>query len=622
MAALVFGLRHFRQYLLGRHFVVRVDHMALTYYRKCREPTGQHARYLDFIAEFDFDCQYREGRRHGNCDGLSRLSPCEIDSGEPCNQCNRRVNGRHVPADENADVCRVTTRASSKRQEGSTGMDGDASERGGASAAAPLVDPNRGRVETRLPRDAAAALTGRPSKSNSGKRRKRNMGLLGRTAPAAATAGIGDWNPAFLRDRQLQDPDIGQAMQWVEGDSGRPPWDAVASGSQFLRSLWQQYESLVLRDGALYRIFHDPNGMAQFYQYVLPADLKVPFLELIHNDAAGHLKFVKCVEHVTRRAWWSSWRRDLKLFIQCCTVCSAYHRGPTPRQSNLRPMVLGGPGERWSLDLTGPHPTSNGYKYLFTALCPFSKYGIAVPIRNKDASTVARALVDHVFLKWGLCFEILSDQGKEFEAELLTELLSILGVVKLRSSGYRPQTNGACESWHRTLNSLLAKVVSDSQHDWSSYVAYVVFCYNATPHSATGFAPHFIMTGQQPRWNVDFLLNNVCETQQTIPEYTSTVLMKLDHAFELTREHLRQNALSMSTWYNRKTKPRSFAQGDVVRVYNPRRFKGRSPKWQSFYRDTAVVERRLNDATYVVKSATWKKAKVVHVDKLKLDHRF
>lgn len=101
-------------------------------------------------------------------------------------------------------------------------------------------------------------------------------------------------------------------------------------------------------------------------------------------------------------------------------------------------MVLGGVAERWSIDVIGPHPPSSGYKYLFTALCPFSKYVIAVPIRNKEAATLAKVLVDHVFLKCGLCFEILTDQGKEFEAELLGELLKIL-VVKLRTSGYRPK---------------------------------------------------------------------------------------------------------------------------------------------------------------------------------------
>ena len=198
-------------------------------------------------------------------------------------------------------------------------------------------------------------------------------------------AGMGDWSSVDLSNRQSEDPDIGPVLQWLTSGSGRPAWDEVKSASPFTRSLWQQYESLVLRNGALYRIFHNTNGLAEYYQYVLPATLKIPFLELVHGDAAGHLKFAKCTEHVNRRAWWPTWRRDLNLFIGCCNACAAYHRGTLPRQGNLRSMVLGGPGERWSIDLTDPHPASNGYKYLFTALCPFSKFVIAVPIRKKEA---------------------------------------------------------------------------------------------------------------------------------------------------------------------------------------------------------------------------------------------
>jgi hypothetical protein len=143
----------------------------------------------------------------------------------------------------------------------------------------------------------------------------------------AVAAGVGDWDAKLLRDHQLADPDIGPALRWIDEGTGRPDWVEVKSRSPFLRFLWQQYESLVTRDGVLYRIFHDVNGLALYYQYVLPASLKVPFLELIHADAAGHLKFAKCIEHVTRRAWWLSWRRDLKLFCDCCSVCAAYHRG-------------------------------------------------------------------------------------------------------------------------------------------------------------------------------------------------------------------------------------------------------------------------------------------------------
>ena len=370
MSALIFGLRHFRQYLLGRHFLVRVDHMAITYYRKVREPTGQLARHMDFIAEFDFDCRYRAGRTHINCDTLSRLSPCEVDSGEPCRQCQLRVTGRHGNAE--GEVFRVTTRAGSRQQTGlgltddngaaATGPDAGLVVQRSAHRAVPPIDLVNDHVV--LPATMTVDV-GRPP-APARRRRGQAWGLLDRTAPAAVAAGVGDWNAQFLRDQQLADPDVGPALRWIDGGDGRPVWGDVKSCSPYLRSLWQQYESLVLRDGVLHRIFHDVNGLAQYYQYVLPASLKVPFLELIHSDAAGHLKFAKCIDHVTRRAWWLSWRRDLKLFCDCCSICSAYHRGAAPRQGRLHPMVLGGPGERWAIDLTGPHPSSNGYQYLFT----------------------------------------------------------------------------------------------------------------------------------------------------------------------------------------------------------------------------------------------------------------
>jgi len=100
-----------------------------------------------------------------------------------------------------------------------------------------------------------------------------------------------------------------------------------------------------------------------------------------------------------------------------------------------------------------------------------------------------------------------------------------------------------------------------------------------------------------------------------VPEHTA--VSHLNHAINLMREHLKQTADSMSTWYNRKVKLKDSVTGAAVRVYNPRRFNGRSPKWQSFYHEVGVVVNKLNDVTYIVKSSGWKKPKVVHVDKLK-----
>ena len=59
LAAVVFGLKRFRQYLLGHRTIVRSDHAALTYLRHTKDPVAQQARWLDFIEQFDITVQHR-----------------------------------------------------------------------------------------------------------------------------------------------------------------------------------------------------------------------------------------------------------------------------------------------------------------------------------------------------------------------------------------------------------------------------------------------------------------------------------------------------------------------------------------------------------------------------------
>src|SRR5882757_4454863 len=87
LAALIFGLKNYRQYLLGR-FVVRTDHATLTYMRTSKDLIGQQARWLDLMEEYNFEIRHRAGTLHGNADSLSRMIPCE-KAGGPCLQCHK-----------------------------------------------------------------------------------------------------------------------------------------------------------------------------------------------------------------------------------------------------------------------------------------------------------------------------------------------------------------------------------------------------------------------------------------------------------------------------------------------------------------------------------------------------
>lgn len=76
LLAVVYYVCYFRQYLMGKDFVVRTDHSSLRWLVNMKDPEGQLSRWLSKLGEFGkFPIEYRPGRRHGNADAMSR-KPC------------------------------------------------------------------------------------------------------------------------------------------------------------------------------------------------------------------------------------------------------------------------------------------------------------------------------------------------------------------------------------------------------------------------------------------------------------------------------------------------------------------------------------------------------------------
>jgi len=91
LLGVVFGLKKYRQHLLGWPIIVRTDHAALTYLMKMPEPIGQQGRWLDLLGEYDITIQHRPGRVHGNSDAMSRR-PCERGVEMDCCQCSKATS--------------------------------------------------------------------------------------------------------------------------------------------------------------------------------------------------------------------------------------------------------------------------------------------------------------------------------------------------------------------------------------------------------------------------------------------------------------------------------------------------------------------------------------------------
>ena len=101
LLAIRYFVEYFRQYLLGRHFIVRSDHQALVWLFKLKEPRGKIARWIEIL--YDFAIEYRSGKKQGHCDALSHCNnprdcDCSLQDMDedlkcgPCKKCIKRAN--------------------------------------------------------------------------------------------------------------------------------------------------------------------------------------------------------------------------------------------------------------------------------------------------------------------------------------------------------------------------------------------------------------------------------------------------------------------------------------------------------------------------------------------------
>ena len=69
------------------------------------------------------------------------------------------------------------------------------------------------------------------------------------------------------------------------------------------------------------------------------------------------------------------------------------------------------------------------------------------------------------------------------------------GIRQSTTTPYNPRGNSQCERFNRTLFGLMRSLDKVQKPYWPNYLSALVFSYNATPHSMTGYQPYELMFG-------------------------------------------------------------------------------------------------------------------------------
>ena len=320
------------------------------------------------------------------------------------------------------------------------------------------------------------------------------------------------------------------------------------------------------------------------YVAVIPRSLKQEIMMSYHNTPwAGHHGNDKTFRKMAPRVFWPQMRQDIKIFCQACHLCQKTKISSTKRLNPMTiPRLPSKPFDIVAIDIVGPlPPTKDGKRYLMTVLDHLSRYCEAIPLKTQTAEEVDRAFVDQIVCRFGSPKCLISDRGGNFTSRLFQRICTELKIKRVLTTAYHPQANGALERSHRTIKNALTTFVHQNQRQWDEYIPKIMYAFNSTPHTATGFSPGYLLFGRELELPLDLLASQHDPKTGKSPLEWPETIKKMQDSFQWASQRLLHQAEKRKAFYDssHKAEPHRFKKGDMVLIRRQAPFPvGETPK--------------------------------------------
>ena len=440
------------------------------------------------------------------------------------------------------------------------------------------------------------------------------------TIAKAESSLLPTWSMEEIRDIQNADPDIKQVAHWLESNSIPNRFPKVISPN--VQTLWNQRKQLVLENGILYRKWKDipGGGLRPRLQLVLPVKLAPDILSGLHNSpVGGHMGAKKTLEKVRSRFYWPGQRQCVHNWCSSCYLCAS-RKSPAKARAPLQVTDdVSRPFQRLAMDILGPLPeTRSGNRYILVIGDYFTKWKEAFAMKDMEAATIARLLVNEVICRFGVPDSVHTDQGRNFESTLLQEICQLLGIKKTRTTPYHPQSDGLIERFNRTLLNMLSTAVVDDEHSWDLKLPTLLLAYRTSIQDTTGATPFELMFGREPRLPEDVMYSTPPSTSTTPEQYASILKERLSDAYERVSRHVKHQQSHQKEYYDRGLRGDPYIVGDIVMLHEPAVKRGNSRKFHRPWKGPFKVVKVISSTVYRIQHCEHsRRRKVVHFNRLK-----
>ena len=308
------------------------------------------------------------------------------------------------------------------------------------------------------------------------------------------------------------------------------------------------------------------------YRIMVPNDIQLQchLLRVYHDSPLGmHRGREATYGSLSHDFYWRNMAKHVRNWIRRCPACIKF-KSTDPKHGPMQIRIYERPFSTIGIDYVGQLPTTaTGNKWILTAVCPYSNFLHAIPVPDKQATTVARALFNDVFLQYGFPAVLQSDQGGEWLNAVLRQLTKLLSIEHIVTTCYCPRLNGSTERVHRWLNAAIGIYCKKYQERWEEFLQPAVYAHNVSPIPGTGqMSPFFLVFGRIAPSPEVITLDLPVESisRSTYAEQLVSRMREAQKQFNSIKADMKR---TQREYYDKSSRELNIAEGKQVYVRRP-----------------------------------------------------
>lgn len=535
--------QRFREYLHHSTVDIYTDSNPVVYILKKMEIDAVSQRWCAELARYDFKIHYRSGKTNTVADSLSRMTePAQVDKTVIKKWCEDLVVSEHDTTYTTNSVKVLVN---------------------------PVVKALLSSCSDSTPVEEQCYVSSEQNQTNN---RETESDVLDKVDLIVDCSD-------HLNLQSLQDND--DNIQFVIRHIVSNPnitYKDVRDQSHFVKNLFKKRDRLLIEDGLLYKQ-RAKNGVIN-KQIVVNDSCVDVFIDMYHNKQS-HLGQERTLSLIADRFYWPRMVKDVSQAVRLCTTCSARK----VKHSINKTQMFHRPLPKCPMDVISmDHLTidsRDGQLKVLTIVDEYSKYLWIIPVKRENAAMTVDAILNNVFLKYGMPNIIHSDQGKAFNNRLVQKLVKTCGIQQTLSTPGWSQGNPIAERCNSVILDMLGTLRPAEKTRWHRHCDYIAYSYNTSIHTATGFSPYFLMYGRHPRLIGDALLN--VKMSQPSHDSVDRFVSNLRKAYANCTRKLEQQRTKYKKYYDGKIfrNVRNLKPDDIVLVKNERPFNKIDDRWKA-----------------------------------------